>query len=95
MCYFESHLSQTLLPYTYYLCSTADDYCGGTHYVNDYGSTCCGEQGYPCCIDCYYCFTPISAIIDILFCPYTIYVNYNFCKKQPCGNRDTSLAASI
>ena len=92
MCSFNSRMSQTLFPLTYYFCSTAEDYCfDGTHNVNDYGSTCCGGQGYPCCINCYYCLTPLSFTLDIICCPYTIYLNCDCCKQR----NDGGVAATI
>ncbi len=91
MCAFNSHMSRIIFPLTYYFCSTADDYCTGTHYVNDYGATCCGEQGYPCCINCYYCLTPISFTLDIICCPYTMCLNCDCCKQR----NDGGVAATI
>ena len=40
----------------------------------------CAPAGEPCCIDCYYCLTPCTLVLDIVCMPCNMY--YNLCKKN-------------
>ena len=57
------------IPITNNTCNVADDYCSEL-YVNSVvrpEGNCCVYIGYPCCIDCYYCLTPCTLIVDIVY----------------------------
>lgn len=63
-----SKYARFCFPITCSLCDEADRYCSSppSHHTT---STCCGTSGEPCCIDCYYCISPITLVLDVLCFP--------------------------
>ena len=85
----DTNYAQFCFPITSALCDEADRYCSSppSHYTT---STCCGTSGEPCCIDCYYCISPITLVLDVLCFPCNMYT-----RIQHSSPSDTTQAAAI
>lgn len=62
-----------LCPRSYWMCGEADRYCSATPPSYRQEQNCCGPRGDHCCIDCFYCLSPIAFLFDIVCFPKTIY----------------------
>ena len=78
---YSKFICDNCLPITNNTCNEADEYCSRSP-TNGYRqeTNCCGPRGEPCCIDCYYCLTPCTLVLDILCFPCNMY--YNLYKKD-------------
>jgi len=77
-----------LFPMTCWMCDEADDYCISYTTPRYTSGTCCGPRDRPCCIDCYYCLSPIVCVLDILCFPRNLYYKCIF-------NNEAHVAAAI
>lgn len=82
-----SQMDYLCFPITTDMCDKADSYCSSppSHHTEN---TCCSPSGEPCCIDCYYCLTPIAMIVDLLCFPCNMYHTYSHCKKEKQEQRE-------
>lgn len=79
------------IPITNNTCDVADDYCSGSPNSGArQEGACCGPRGEPCCIDCYYCLTPCTLVLDIVCFPCNMY--YNLCKKNEVNEVNNAMA---
>lgn len=82
--------NECCFPITNWMCDEAEANClnepapGHRHEQ----SCCCSSRGDICCVDCFYCLSPLGLVIDILCFPINMYDN---CKKE----QDTNLAIAI
>ena len=83
-----SHIDRFCFPITTNMCGEADSYCSSppSHHT-DYN--CCCPSGEPCCIDCYFCLTPIAMVVDVLCFPCNLYYTFSHCKKEKQEQRET------
>ena len=82
-----SQMDYLCFPITTDMCDKADSYCSSppSHHTEN---TCCSPSEEPCCIDCYYCLTPIAMIVDLLCFPCNMYHTYSHCKKEKQEQRE-------
>ena len=64
-----------LCPMSLWMCDEADNYCKGSSTSHRPEQNCCGPRGEHCCIDCFYCLSPIAFVFDIICIPFTVYYN--------------------
>ena len=58
---------ENFCPISLWMCDEADKYCmGSPNNGSRVEGGCCGPRNEICCIDCFYCLTPLGFILDII-----------------------------
>ena len=74
-------MCKELCPRSFWMCDEADTYCMSSSPPYRQEQNCCGPRGEYCCIECFYCLSPIALVFDILCVPLTLY-NCNLAKTE-------------
>jgi hypothetical protein len=68
-------------PITYWMCEEADIYCSSSPGGQRPEADCCGPRGEHCCIDCFYCISPLAMVADVLCFSCNMYDRYLECQE--------------
>jgi len=79
------------------MCEEADIYCRAPPSGQRAEAVCCGPRGEHCCIECFYCLSPLAMVADVLCFPCNMYVRFLECqeKKQEKREEQERRAAAI
>ena len=81
-------MNELCCPITFWMCEEADRYClaepGGQRVEGE----CCGQRGEPCCIDCFYCLSPLAMVLDVILSPCTMYDLCLECQQKKQKRRE-------